>query len=92
MGLNYIYYGYEDIPKELIEYERKYYEERYSISKYEKEIPMCIVMASYNNVEFDRYKFNLISVHRQQYSNYKIVYIDDASTDDTAVKVRDFVR
>lgn len=40
-----------------------------------------IVIPSYNNEEF--YEKNLRSVLSQQYTDYRVIYIDDASTDNT---------
>ena len=39
-----------------------------------------IITPSYNNVEW--VEFNLASVLNQTYSNYRVMYIDDASTDE----------
>ena len=43
---------------------------------------MVIVIASYNNERW--VEENLKSVFMQDYSNYRVIYIDDASTDGTA--------
>ena len=50
-----------------------------------QEKPITVVVASYNNKEW--YKKNLISIFSQKYKNYKIIYIDDCSTDGTAALV-----
>jgi glycosyltransferase involved in cell wall biosynthesis len=55
------------------------------------EFPICVLIASYNNMKNTRYKLPLTTTFRQEYSNYNIVYIDDASSDDTALAVRDYV-
>lgn len=50
----------------------------------------CIVIPSYNNEEF--ILSNINSVFLQKYNNWKIIYIDDASTDNTlkiAYKIRE---
>ena len=62
--------------------EKAYYEKHYSISKYE-ELPICVVIPSYNNVKDGRYRNNLESILQQDYDNYRIVFIDDASEDGT---------
>ena len=67
-------------PMMIEEYE--YFENKYHISAY-PEIPICVVIPSYNNVEKDRYKDNLNSVLQQNYSNYHVVFIDDVSEDRT---------
>lgn len=43
------------------------------------ELPFCVVIPSYNNVKNNRYIHNLNSILQQDYSNYRIVFIDDAS-------------
>ena len=47
------------------------------------------VITSYNNRQW--YEQNLNSVFSQQYNNYRIVYIDDCSTDGTADLVRLYI-
>ncbi len=50
---------------------------------------IVVVTASYNNKQwFDR---NLSSIFNQQYSHYHIMYIDDCSTDETGVLVKEWV-
>jgi cellulose synthase/poly-beta-1,6-N-acetylglucosamine synthase-like glycosyltransferase len=62
--------------------EKDYYESRYSISKYEEK-PFCIVVPTYNNAANNRYFNNIKSIVMQDYTNFHIVVIDDASTDNT---------
>ena len=62
--------------------EKEYYEQKYNISKYE-ELPICVFIPSFNNVAQDRYLKNLRSVLQQDYSNYRILFIDDHSPDST---------
>ena len=54
-------------------------------------MPFCVFIPSYNNVKNDRYIHNLNSILRQKYSNYRILYIDDASPDNTAKFVEEYV-
>ncbi len=54
------------------------------------ENPMVVIVPSYNNKNWV-YE-NLISIFKQDYSNYRIIYIDDASTDGTADEVERLVR
>jgi glycosyltransferase involved in cell wall biosynthesis len=42
---------------------------------------------SYNNVKNDRHRKNLQSILQQEYQNYHLVFIDDASTDGTGAQV-----
>lgn len=44
-----------------------------------KEKPIVVIITSYNNSQW--YKKNLDSVFMQQYTNYRVIYVDDASTD-----------
>jgi len=53
------------------------------------EKPIVIVIPSYNNALW--YKKNLDSIFNQKYSNYRIIYIDDASQDDTSFYVQGYV-
>ena len=49
------------------------------------EKPMVVIIPSYNNKIWVHE--NLMSVFKQDYSNYRVIYIDDASTDETAEEV-----
>lgn len=59
------------------------YENKYNLSKYTKELPLCVIIPSYNNIDDDRYRKVLDTIKMQNYSNYHMVFIDDASTDET---------
>lgn len=54
------------------------------------EKPMVVFIASYNNSKWVRQ--NLTSVFDQDYSNYRVIYVDDASLDGTADLVEAFVK
>jgi len=54
-----------------------------------EEKKMVIIMPSFNNAQW--YKQNLDSVLRQNYSNYRVIYIDDISTDKTAELVQSYL-
>ena len=66
--------------QELVAEEKAYFEEKYKVSEY-KELPFCVVVPSYKNVANERYKHNMNSIIQQDYSNYRIIFIDDASED-----------
>lgn len=51
-----------------------------------------MVVPSYNNVAGGRYLRNLNSIFQQEYGNYRVVYLDDASEDGTGQRVRDYAR
>jgi glycosyltransferase involved in cell wall biosynthesis len=54
------------------------------------EMPMVILITSYNN---RNYLFNnLKSVFAQDYSNYRVIYVDDDSSDGTANEVEHLVK
>lgn len=53
----------------------------YCTTQHANERPIVVVIPSYNNAEW--YQRNLDSVFEQNYSNYRIIYINDCSTDDT---------
>lgn len=55
-----------------------------------KEIPIVVVIPSYNNKDW--YRRNLISVFNQNYQNYRVIYLDDASPDSTGFLVKAFVK
>lgn len=62
-----------------------------SLATAQSEPPIAIVIASYNNnrifMDDKLYKKNLDSIFSQEYDNYRIIYIDDHSTDNTAEAV-----
>lgn len=55
----------------------------------ENEQHFVVVIPSYNNKNW--YERNLDSVRTQNYPHFRIVYIDDASTDGTAQLVRNYI-
>ena len=60
------------------------------IQRSKNQKPMVIVVPSYNNKDW--YKKNLDSVFMQQYDNYRVIYINDASTDNTGKLVEEHVK
>lgn len=63
---------------------------RFPLSHFIPEKRMVIVIASYNNSTW--FEKNLTSVFTQAYTNYRIIYIDDASSDGTADLVEAMIR
>jgi glycosyltransferase involved in cell wall biosynthesis len=51
--------------------------------------PFVIVIPSYNNSAFC--ERNLLSVLTQRYKNFRVIYIDDSSSDDTYAKVQEVI-
>ena len=50
---------------------------------------MCVIVSSHNNEQ--TFKDNLKSIFQQNYKNYKAIYIDDASTDNTFILAKNFI-
>lgn len=59
------------------------------ISGCNKRHPFVVVIPSYNNINY--YKKNLDSVRQQLYKNYRIIYIDDNSSDNTGNAVERYI-
>ena len=55
-----------------------------------KELPIVVVIPSYNNLEW--YKRNLDSLLVQDYTNYRVLYVDDCSSDGTAQAVEKYLK
>ena len=51
--------------------------------------PMVIIIPSYNNAVW--YKRNLDSIFMQHYENYRIIYVNDASRDETDSLVQNYI-
>ncbi|MEX0849109.1 MAG: glycosyltransferase family A protein [Candidatus Dependentiae bacterium] len=60
----------------------------FSLFSYEEK-PMVIVIPSYNNAQW--YERNLNSACFQNYTNYRIIYIDDCSPDGTGSLVKSYI-
>lgn len=61
----------------------------FTFSLYSYERPLVVITASYNNAQW--YRQNLDSIFSQNYTNYRLLYIDDCSTDGTYELVRDYI-
>ncbi len=55
-----------------------------------QEKPLVVVIPSYNNAQW--YERNLSSIFAQKYTNYRVVYVDDCSTDNTYELVNTYVK
>ena len=53
-------------------------------------IPLYIVIPTYNNIEY--YQKNLESILNQNYTNFKVIIIDDNSIDNTGLKIEEFIK
>ena len=66
---------------EAAEYERV--DKIWNFGKYTEELPMCIISPGYkSNVRF-HIEYNLNSIFQQNYTNYFLVLINDASSDNS---------
>ena len=79
------------------DYEKSYQEEKYICDRYSylwdlKEVQKAfvIITASYKNKDW--YKWNLDLLLNQHYTNYRIIYIDDKSPDDTGKLVQEYAK
>ena len=52
---------------------------------------MCVFVPSYNNAQSRLYLRNLDSIFQQNYKNYHVVYVNDASTDGTGEYVQAYM-
>lgn len=52
---------------------------------------MCITVVSHNNIQNGRYAKVMDSIYLQNYTNYKIVFIDDMSTDGTMLATMQYM-
>ncbi len=55
-----------------------------------QELPMVVIIPSYNNANYA--SENLLSVFTQNYNNYRVIYIDDCSSDATYANVLALVK
>ena len=58
-------------------------------SQFVEEKKIVVVITSYNNEKYCRR--NLTSVFKQNYSNYRIIYVNDCSSDNTLEKAQSFI-
>lgn len=55
-----------------------------------EELSIVVIIPSYNNAQY--YKENLNSVFKQKYNKFRVIYINDASTDETGQLVEAYVQ
>ena len=79
------------------DFEKSYQEEKYIRDRYcylwdlkETQKPFVIITASYKNKDW--YKWNLDIILGQHYTNYRIIYIDDNSPDNTGKLVYEYAQ
>jgi hypothetical protein len=64
--------------------EYHYFDKKYGISEVSGELPICLFSMGYKIFSQNQYRPFFESIEKQNYSNYKVVLIDDASPDQTA--------
>jgi glycosyltransferase involved in cell wall biosynthesis len=60
------------------------------LEKYNDEKPFVFIVPSFNNINW--YQKNLDSLFSQKYKNFRIIYIDDVSTDGTTAAVESYIK
>jgi glycosyltransferase involved in cell wall biosynthesis len=63
----------------------------YQLNKPIKERAICVVVMTKNNAQKMRYEYNLQSILNQDYTNYKLVIIDQSSTDGTDKLIEEYM-
>ena len=53
------------------------------MSQHKKELPICVISVGRNINRKDIYKKYIDSLARQNYTNFKVFYVDDVSDDQT---------
>lgn len=76
----------------IVNEEKEFYDQKYEINKYIKDqIGICVFVPSFNNAKNRLYLRNLDSIFQQDYQNYHVVYVNDASTDGTGDYVKSYM-
>lgn len=78
--------GYQEIKTIYQTYHTKW---KTKTTQFEHNKSFVIITASYKNADW--YKRNLDSLFHQNYHNYRIIYVDDASPDGTGQLVQDYI-
>ena len=77
----------------ILQEEKQYFDQKYEVNKYiHDQIGICVYIPSYNNGKNRLYLRNLDSVFQQEYQNYHVVYVNDASTDGTGEYVKQYMK
>lgn len=64
---------------------------KFKLDDVSSEMGFCVIVPTYNNGNSFRTELNLNSIFSQNYTNYKVVVIDDASTDNTPAIVKKYL-
>jgi glycosyltransferase involved in cell wall biosynthesis len=66
-------------------------EKKFKLSVITRELPMCIIVPGYNNNDRFRIESNLNSIFAQNYTNYRVVIVNDASNDGSGEVYRKYL-
>jgi cellulose synthase/poly-beta-1,6-N-acetylglucosamine synthase-like glycosyltransferase len=76
----------------LYKREREYFQDKFKVNQYKNELHACVIAPTYlNDVDF-RYAWHLESIFQQEYANFRVIIIDDASSDKTSEKIARHLR
>lgn len=82
-----IVYRYNEAMKKLLQYAVLFFT---SMPLYGLHSKLVVIIPSYNNERW--YQRNLASVFLQDYDHYRVIYIDDCSTDNTYPLVEEYIK
>ena len=68
---------------EYEEAEFYHYDKEYGIGQFKEELSLCVVASGRNLYSRNIYQEFILSMDRQNYTNFHVVVLDDASTDST---------
>ncbi len=92
--MQFVGFDYKTDPelKQLYEREKKHYDDKFKTNSYSKELHACVIVPSFkNNADF-RYAWNIESIMQQEYSNFRVIIVDDASPDKTGEVLAKYLR
>ena len=84
-----IYYGFMLLFICSCSHKPPWFKQHKKIKQMNDEKPFVIIVPSYNNKKWFRY--NLDSIFLQNYKNFRVIYIDDASPDQTGNLVNKYI-
>ena len=67
-------------------------QKEFGVDSGDTQLPMCVIVTSHNNKEDLRMVWNAESILQQDYSNYRVVFIDDSSSDGSWQILNDYLR
>lgn len=67
-------------------------DEQFAFSKHSQEKPICVTASGWNFLKNDMYLKFLKSVNHQNYTNYRLILTDDASTDNSYEALKEEIK